>query len=451
VTATAPSRTELPPVAAPAESLIRRAIASCMRLFGSMKLAVCLVLTLLLLTWLGTLAQVGKSTNDVQREYFESWVVIAELPVSVWGHALFHSADGSTWALRCPLPGAYPVLALLFVNLIVGGLMRMKWQLRNTGILITHLGIAFLLVAGFVKMHYSYSGMLDVYEWPTDGNASPGRVYETSQYRSAYDDELVLLIDRGDTIEERVIPEQELWGARGDGVVTVTGSGLPFRIQVHHWIDFVRVLPKGPMVKTPMPVVDGVYLEPAEWPPGEQPHGESEFGGCYVTIVGDGQERIEGILRNVPRGADDVARYPLSFTMRGQRYGLDLRRVTRDVPFKVRLDKFQKKDHPGTMDAMDFRSFIEVVDSKGTEQAQVFMNNPLRRDGFTLYQTSWGPQFRGRPMGGPPWYSEFEVSHNPSDMWPKLACYVIAAGLVLHFASKLRRFLDSSTRKALTS
>lgn len=415
---------------------------------GSMKLAVWLLLVLAVLTWLGTLAQSTRSTFDVQREYFESWFVIAELPLSFWGKTLFETAQGTPWALRIPLPGAYPVMGLLFVNLIVGGLMRMKWNARNTGILITHLGIAFLLVAGFVKLHYSYSGALSLFETPKDpSQVLDSRVYESSRFVSFHDYELALLVDHGDTIEERVVPESSLWGARGDGSVTVQAAGLPFTVQVHHWIDHAQVLPKGPMVQTRMPVVDGAFLQQRSWPAGTQPRSEAEFAGCYVTVFGTGaaKERIEGILIGEPRMPFDKARDPFTFTIEGKRYGLDLRHVTYDLPFSVRLDKFQKLDHPGTMSPRDFRSFVTVKDGKGEQEAQVFMNNPLRQEGYVVYQTNWGPQ----PMGGPPWYSQFEVSYNPSDIWPAVACIVIWVGLFVHFLLKLLRFLKSSTRTSL--
>ena len=81
------------------------------RLLGSMKLAVWLLLILAALTWLGTLAQLGKSIHDVQREYFESWFVVAELPLSFWGKTLIVREDGSAWPLRIPLPGARMLLA----------------------------------------------------------------------------------------------------------------------------------------------------------------------------------------------------------------------------------------------------------------------------------------------------------------------------------------------------
>ncbi len=416
---------------------------------GSMKLAVWLLVALTLLTWLGTLAQTSRSTYDVQREYFESWFVIAELPLSVWNIGWFPDAQGVPWTLRIPLPGAFPVMALLCLNLIVGGFVRIKWHRRNSGILVTHGGILLLLISGFVKLNYSHSGMLGVFEWPQDGNQHPDRLYETSRFVNSNDDELALLIDRGDSIEERVIPEQQLWAARGDGSVTLAAEGLPFQVQIRHWIDHAQALPKGPMVKTLKPVVDGVFLRALQWPQGEQPRSEHEFSGCYVTILGQEQERSEGVLLSGRLAPFDKARYPFTFTVKGQRYGLELRRVTRDLPFSLRLDKFQKRDHPGTLSPMDFRSFVQATDSTGSQEAQVFMNNPLRRDGYVVYQSGWGPQVNGVPRGGPPWYSEFEVSYNPSDIWPMLACFVIFAGLALHFLMKLSRFLKSSTRTSL--
>ncbi len=417
------------------------------RPLSSMILSVVLVVLLGLLTWLGTLAQIDNSTYAVQQEYFESWFVVAKLPVSIWGTHLFD--------MKVPLPGAYPVMGLLFVNLMVGGLVRMKWNVRNSGILITHLGIALLLVAGFVKMHYSYAGNLSLYEAPpADAAGAPGRVYQSSRFVSFHDFELALLVDKGDQIEERVVPEQALWPARlpasklpegaisGPGrTVTLTPEGLPFTLEVTDFVDHARALPKGPMVSSPCEVVDGNVLQPQRWPPGQQPRSEAEIAGCYVKVVPKNGAPIRGIVWGFPRLPFDEARYPFAFTVDGVRYGLDLRHVVRELPFALKLDRFQKLDHPGTMSPKDFRSYVSVTDERGEQKAEIFMNYPLRRDGFVVYQTSWGPQ----PMGGPPWYSVFEVSYNPSDMWPMLACFVIAAGLLIHFVMKLARFLDSTT------
>ena len=412
-----------------------------LELLGSMKLAVVLLMLLAVLTWLGTLAQMDKGLFEVQREYFESWFLIADLPLSFWGEPLF--------TLKIPLPGAYPVMGLLFVNLMVGGMLRMRWQMRNAGILIVHVGIALLLIAGFVKLEFSYAGHLALYEAPEGVEQVGQRVHQSSTFVSFHDHELALLEDAGDSIIERLVPEAQLLAAR-DGTVTLRADGLPFTVQVHHWLDNCRPLPKGPMVRPTTPVLpagDGgpdVFLRPE--PP--QKEREANMVGCYVTVVTEDGRRLESMLEAAPfRLPFDGRRFPFTFEAGGKRYGLDLRRVVYDLPFSVRLDRFVKRDHPGTMTPADFRSFVTVEEGDQDRQVQIYMNTPLRKDGFVLYQTNWGPQ----QGGGPPFYSVFEVADNPSDIWPAIACFVIAIGLLLHFILKLYRFLNSSTREALSS
>ncbi|HIE70618.1 MAG TPA: hypothetical protein EYP98_10800 [Planctomycetes bacterium] len=103
------------------------------------------------------------------------------------------------------------------------------------------------------------------------------------------------------------------------------------------------------------------------------------------------------------------------------------------------------------MTPADYRSFVKVLGDGPERDVQIYMNTPLRKDDFVVYQTSWGPQINGRPAGGPPWYSVFEVSKNPSDQWPMYACFVIAIGLLIHMLMKLIRFLQSSARTTLTA
>jgi hypothetical protein len=72
------------------------------------------------------------------------------------------------------------------------------------------------------------------------------------------------------------------------------------------------------------------------------------------------------------------------------------------------------------------------------------MNQPLRHEGFTLYQSSWGPS-NARP--GDPLFSTFSVVRNPADQWPLYSCLTIAAGLLLHFVRKLLGYLRSENRR----
>ena len=315
--------------------------------------------------------------------------------------------------------------------------------------LVVHIGISLLLLAGFVKMEFSYSGGLALFEYPTGDARDESRLYEASTFVSFHDYELALLKDNGDTVEERVVPEADLLGAV-DGTVTLSGDDLPFVVQVHHWMERCDPQAKGPMVRTTAPVLDdpaggpGVFLR--QLPPVAER--SANTAGAYVTVITKAGARFDGIVYGAEMRPYQKQRFPFTFELDGDRWAMDLRRVLYDLPFHVRLKSFVKRDHPGTLTAADYRSKVQIPE-EGNRETQIYMNTPLRKDGFVMYQTSWGPQINGRPNGGPPWYSVFEVSENPSDKWPEYACWVIALGLIIHFTMKLKRFLGSSTRRSL--
>ena len=82
-------------------------------------------------------------------------------------------------------------------------------------------------------------------------------------------------------------------------------------------------------------------------------------------------ERFDGILHGLEVRPFDERRYPFTFTVDGQRWGLDLRRVVYDLPFHVRLKDFVKRDHPGTMTAADSRSFAQPPEEEAREAPRV--------------------------------------------------------------------------------
>ena len=63
-----------------------------------------------------------------------------------------------------------------------------------------------------------------------------------------------------------------------------------------------------------------------------------------------------------------------------------------------------------------------------------------------LFQASWGPS-NARP--GDPLFSVFSVVRNPSDKWPEISCWVIAAGMLLAFGQKLFGYVRSQKKKRL--
>lgn len=107
-------------------------------------------------------------------------------------------------------------------------------------------------------------------------------------------------------------------------------------------------------------------------------------------------------------------------------------------PFDLRLNRFVPEFYPGTSKPKSYESQVTVFpESGGQYDAVIRMNEPLRLSGWTLYQMSWGQDalHPGRLI------SILRASHNPLEQMPKWSSYIIAAGLLWHFACVFGRYL----------
>ena len=382
-----------------------RSLADVLSSFG---LSCTLLIFLALLTWLGTLEQVDKGLYDVQRRYFESLYVV-------------HRAG----PVPLPLPGGMLVMAVLAVNLVMGGIVRIRKGTATMGVLVTHVGILMLLGAGYVKSFHSEDGHTTLYE----GQSS-------NVFQSYNRWELAIRQPLGDgRLREIVAPQEDFIGAKGLQPATLASGELPFDVELRFFTPNARVLPKGPMVRTTMPVIEGFFISPL---PVEKDN-ETNVAAVVATVIDKASgARQEAIL-------DGFARQPWTVSIAGQEWGLELRREQYLMPFTVALDDFKKEDHPRLNMPKSFSSDVTVIEDGSERPVKISMNEPLRRDGLVLYQASWGPS-NARP--GDPLFSTLAVVRNPADHYPLYACIVIAAGLVLHFSRKLVRHIRSQGPRA---
>ncbi len=123
---------------------------------------------------------------------------------------------------------------------------------------------------------------------------------------------------------------------------------------------------------------------------------------------------------------------------------MKLRKKEFALPFTIRLEDFIHEMHPGTRMASNFESVVTKVEDGSERQINIRMNEPLRHEGYTFFQASWGPQNAGPNQA---LFSVFEVVRNPADQWPLYACYIISFGLSLHFLQKLYRYLQRERRR----
>ena len=247
----------------------------------------------------------------------------------------------------------------------------------------------------------------------------------------------------GDELPEKVmvIPPAHLTPLLKKGSKRVFFSDkLPFEIEISRYLRNCvpqRVTERDPGKKA----VDGFYLKEEEVEKDE----EFNLFGANVRILPKDNKTpvIESLLF-----ADYPSRgwtYPLTVEMDGRRWAVNLTKQRMSLPFRVRLEDFNKIDHPGTTKPKEFNSSVTKIDPDGTtETSLIEMNKPLRSDGFTVYQASWGPN---GAKEGDVLFTSLAVSQNPADQWPKYACYVVSLGLLIHFIQKLSKYLKRTQRK----
>ena len=146
---------------------------------------------------------------------------------------LGHSVTIINWELPL-LPGGYLLQSLLFVNLMVGGMIRMSWDLRRAGILLTHFGMALLLIAGFVKAEMSNEGGLALFE----GDAS-------DQYYDHFRWELVV----GKRMSNGVVREYRWFEDQLTDGLPLQHAELPFQMDIDVYHENCSLVPTSvPMV-----------------------------------------------------------------------------------------------------------------------------------------------------------------------------------------------------------
>lgn len=382
---------------------MRDALSRAVRVLGSFGLALVLLGLLWILTLVGTFEQAHMSLFAVQEQIFGSaffWYELGGVPI--------------------PLPGAYLVLALLFLNLLVGGMLRLRKGRSTAGILVTHVGIALLLLGGFVEDRWSTKGRLTLYEGES-----------AARFVSYYQWEVVVAERHADdSLREYVIPHDAFAGLEPGAAHVAVHEALPFRVVLRDYLANCDVQ-RAP----PGQGVDGYTL--VARPP--EAKAETDIAGLRAELVVPGEE--------------DAARHALLWALQGgpyqteiggRRFEVDLRRRSYELPFRVHMKRFVREMHPGTGMASRFSSYVSRTEEGVLVDAHITMNEPMRHRGFTLYQTGWGPEGAGP---GARLYSTFSVVENPSDRVPILACAVIALGLLWHFGRRLRLHLRAQARR----
>ena len=125
---------------------------------------------------------------------------------------------------------------------------------------------------------------------------------------------------------------------------------------------------------------------------------------------------------------------PQSFAHEGRTYLLTMRLRRLYLPYAFTLKQFRHDVYPGTDIPKNFSSLVQVVNpsQKESREVLIYMNQPLRYEGKTFYQASFGKNDT---------LSILSVVENPGWLLPYVSCVLVSIGLLVHFAIVLRRSL----------
>ena len=381
--------------------------------FSSLRLTVVLLALSMVLVFVATIAQVELGIYGVQEKFFRSFFVFANFPDSQVPIPVF--------------PGGYLVGGFLMINLLAAHFARFKFTWKKAGIHFTHIGLIVLLV-----------GELAIGILQEDFSLRLGEG-ESRGYSESFRRNEIVLVDKSQADFDEVVSIPESMIVNLD---PVQNGKLPFRVIPRGYypnanIGMLNSLPEG---------TDSSALAPNSSSQGIGPRlgisplpisyndEERNLPTALVELVG-----TEGSIGTWLVSPMLVA--PQLFTFEGKEWQISFRFEREYKPFTVQLKELKHDVYPGSNIPKNFSSLVQVRANDGSEDREslIFMNNPLRYQGYTFYQYQ---------MDSANGFSVLQVVRNPGRALPYIACILMTIGLLWQFLAHLGLFSNRRSSKA---
>jgi hypothetical protein len=347
------------------------------------------LIILFALIFFGTLYQTEHGLFEAQRLYFGYKLVL------IGGYF--------------PLPAASLVLWVMCIQLAITMAVVIPWKWSKLGLWVVHIGIMTLLIGGFITQIMAVESQMTLAEG------------ETGHYTTAYHEyELAFWEEQADT--NRVFAYDDTYLRAGQSLELLPyHARLKITAYYQNCDAFNTQATGGPK-----------YINPSNIGMLEQRKPEKE-----VTQNAPG---ITLILTEKDKPARDILLYaqelqPLILSLDGKKVFAMLRLKHYPLDFSLKLTDFVKNVHPGTDIPSSFESYADLIQGGSQRPVKVWMNNPLRHEGYTFFQASYA-----QPKGAAE-KSTFAVVTNPGRVLPYVSSLVVFAGLLLHFLIKLIPFV----------
>ena len=338
---------------------------------------------LMIILVIGTVAQRYIGLNAAENLFFGAWVL---------------------WIGPVPVPATVSLLGVISTCLMVKVIFKTRWVWAQAGIILTHIGVLVLLLGGLLTFIDSQEGSITL---------SKGQ--KTNAMADYHQREMVVL--SGGNLVQRVSAEMLTAGFK------IGDVNSPFAIEVKESCrNCIPEFRQG----------EGQYrglaekLMLKELPLKKED--EANIGGVTFQLSGAGDEQDgEYIVYEA------IPRYP-EFSVADKDYQVRFVKEQHGLPFTVRLDAFRKFTYPSSTMASEYESKVTIIEKSGLQwQQAIRMNEPLRTQGYTLYQSSFIEDINGNQL------SVLAVVKNKGAIFPYIASIIMAIGLIWHVIIRRRK------------
>jgi hypothetical protein len=379
--------------------------------FSSLKLTIVLLTFSLMLIFFGTLDQVHYGIWHTQKLYFESFI-------AVWAYPEQAPAYNQLFWLRIPMPGGYLLGGLLFVNLLAAHFTRFKLTWKKSGIFLVHFGLVLLLVSELLTDLFAQESQMPIDEGGRNNYSSSHRVNELAFIDRSHPD-----YDSVHTIPVSMLKK----GKR----VAVPDTPLSIETLIYYPNAYLGQSTNGAPVESPATRGAAASMGIIATPQAETfADDDINTATAYVEVFGPEGSLGVWLVSNV---IDE--RFPPQIVSSGeQNWELALRFKRQYYPFEIELVDFSHDKYPGTEIPFNFSSEVKVhhQDSTKNQKALIYMNHPLRYEGYTFYQASFANQDRT---------SIFQVVRNPGWLLPYISVLLMGLGMCVQFGIHFFKFL----------
>lgn len=320
-------------------------------------------------------------------------------------------SDIILWFGPIPLPGFPVLITLIFISLAVKLSFKSPWNVKNSGIILTHIGAILLLFGGLLTALFSSEGYLDLSEGQVKAFVTD---YHTRMF--------VVVDDKGQMIEQ--MPHENL--KEGDRISLLN---LPIKLNVLESCRNCKISKREDASDHTYGMARHMSLS-AETLEHED---ENNMSGLTFRLSGAEQDGIYLVLEN-------VLKYP-EFAIAGKTYRFILRKEQRPLPFQIELIDFERSMHPGTDLAKAYQSHVRIYDGPVQWESVIRMNEPLRYKGYTFFQSS----FFETPEGE---VSVLAVVRNAGRTFPYISGLAMCLGILIHLFVRRNNQIKNRREKA---